>query len=168
MEEAKNWNAIEVLTLKNRLFLIEINGMVNLGEIKKSLNDNVKSDTYKMIGTCKECMENTKLLEEILEFFPKYEEVWDIPKNDADGWEEYKFVDDAGRSYMQMGRDKKYRRVSGANYINYGIPVDVMEYFPLTSAVDSLITLLRKNNIYTHMSDYLILKQLNYEPIIEE
>jgi tetrahydromethanopterin S-methyltransferase subunit H len=161
----KKWNPVEILTLKNRLIVIEINQNVNVDEIKKMGETDLE---YKVIGTCKECMENTDLLNEVLEFFPKYEEVFDIPKNDPDGWEPFKFIDESGRNYTQMGRDKKYRRVCGSNYINYGIPSDVMEYFPLTSVIDSFITLLRKNGIYTTLNDYLILKQLNYEPIIEE
>jgi hypothetical protein len=162
----EKWNAVEVLTLKNRLILIELNQSVNINDVE-NLKEIINGE-YKLIGTCRECMEKNELLNEILEFFPKYDEVFDIPKNDSDGWEEYKFIDDSGRSYMQMGRDRKYRRVSGSLYINYGIPSDVMEYFPLTSVIDSFITLLRKNGIYTTLNDYLILKQLNYEPIIEE
>ena len=63
---------------------------------------------------------------------------------------------------------KKVGKSFRSHYINYGIPPDVMEYFPLTSAVDSFITVLRKNGIYLQTNDYIILKQLNYERPTEE
>jgi hypothetical protein len=176
----KIWNPIEVYTLTNRLLLIELEKPVaNLkidtvwGKVlgdERILFEFNQGDAvnYKLIGTINECRENGELLHEVIEVFPKYEEIWDIPKNDQEGWEKFPFVDESGRAYKQMGREFKYRRVSGSHYINYGIPPDVMEYFPLTSAVDSFITVLRKNGIYLQTNDYIILKQLNYERPTEE
>jgi hypothetical protein len=176
----KIWEPIEVLTIKNRLLIVEMGTlMVDIkidyawdkvigdGNIIFEFNKNESKD-YKLIGTLRQCMNNPELLDSVVEKLPKYEEVWDIPKKDPDGWEEFLFIDDIGRPYRQMGREKKYRRLVGFNYINYGIPSDVIEYFPLSSAIDSFITLLRKNGIYQQANDFLILKQLNYEPILEE
>jgi hypothetical protein len=176
----KIWEPIEILTIKNRFLLVEMDLPRNdikidyswdkvIGDGNIIFEFNIaEAKNYKLIGTLKQCMENPDLLNDIIEKLPKYEEAWDIPKNDPKGWEEFLFVDDVGRSYKQMGREKKYRRLSGFNYINYGIPSDVIEYFPLTSSIDSFITLLRKNGIYMSSNDYLILKQLNYEPSNEE
>lgn len=170
------WNPIEVYTIKNKLLLIEIDSprenitmdhawgkITSDGNILFEFNPG-ESKNYKLMGTATQCGENPELLNEVIEKLPKYEETWDIPKRDPDGWEEFNFIDDSGRPYKQMGREKKYRRLSGFNYINYGIPPDVIEYFPLTSPLDSFITLMRKNNLYIQTNDYIILKQLNYEP----
>jgi hypothetical protein len=46
----------------------------------------VKND-YKLIGTVKQCMETPEMLDGVIERLPKYEEVWDKPKKDPDGWE---------------------------------------------------------------------------------
>ncbi len=181
MEDLKKiWEPIEVLTIKNRLLVVEMDlprvdikidyawdKVIGDGNILFEFNKN-EANNYRLIGTVKQCMDNPELLDSVIERLPKYEEVWDIPKKDPDGWEEFLFVDDSGRSYRQMGREKKYRRLAGFNYINYGIPADVIEYFPLNSPVDSFITLLRRNGVYLQSNDFLILKQLNYEPGNEE
>jgi hypothetical protein len=182
MEDLKKiWNPIEIYTIKNKLVLIELDTpksnvkidygwdkIIGDGEIVFEFNPG-ESKNYKLIGTVKDCADDQTLLDGVIERLPKYEEVWDIPKKDPDGWEEFAFVDDTtGRSYKQMGREKKYRRLSGFNYINYGIPSDVIEYFPLTNPLDSFITLLRKNGLYMQTNDFIILKELNYEPVIEE
>jgi hypothetical protein len=177
MEDLKKiWNPIEVYTIKNRLLLIELDTprvdvrldyswdkIISDGNIVFEFNPG-ESKNYKLIGTVRGCTENPELLDDVIEKLPKYEEVWDIPKRDPEGWEEFVFVDEvSGRAYKQMGREKKYRRLAGFNYINYGIPADVIEYFPLTSVVDSFITLIRKNGIYLQTNDFIILKQINYE-----
>jgi hypothetical protein len=181
MEDLKKiWEPIEILTIKNRLMVVEMDTprvdikidyawdkVIGDGNIIFEFNKK-EADNYKLIGTVKQCMENPELLDSVIERLPKYEEVWDIPKKDPNGWEEFIFIDDSGRSYKQMGREKKYRRLAGFNYINYGIPADVIEYFPLTNPIDSFITLLRKNGIYMQLNDFIILKQLNYEPGNEE
>ena len=181
MEDLKKiWNPIEVYTIKNKLLLVEMeipraeikldyswDKVIGDGNIVFEFNQD-ESKNYKLIGTVRQCSETPELLNEVIERLPKYEEAWDIPKRDPEGWEEFLFVDDSGRSYRQMGREKKYRRLAGFNYINYGIPSDVIEYFPLTSPVDSFITLLRKNGIYMQTNDFIILKQMNYEPTEEE
>ena len=137
------------------------------GRIVFEFNKN-ESKGYKLIGTVKQCMETPELLHDILETIPKYQETYDIPKNDPEGWEKIPFVDPSGRSYKQMGRDFMYRKKIGEHYINYGIPHDVMEYFPLNSAVDSFVTVTRRAGLFIQGKDYLILKDLNYIPPVEE
>jgi hypothetical protein len=67
-----------------------------------------------------------------------------------------------------MGRDFMYRKKIGELYINYGIPNDVMEYFPLNSPVDSFITVTRRAGLFVQGKDYLILKDLKYVAPVEE
>lgn len=181
MDDLKQiWKPIEVLTLKNRLFLIELEQPA--AEIKMDISwDKVLADNrivfefnkgeaknFKLIGSVKQCMENPELLSDALDTIPKYFETFDIPKNDPEGWEKISFVDPTGRAYKQMGRDFKYRKKIGEQYINYGIPTDVMEYFPLNSAVDSLITLTRKVGLFIQTNDYIIIKDLKYVAPVEE
>jgi len=181
MEDLKKiWEPIEAFTLSNRILMVELENPVNEikidsawdkvladGRIVFEFNKN-ESKGYKLIGTVKQCMETPELLHDILETIPKYQETYDIPKNDPDGWEKIPFVDPSGRSYKQMGRDFMYRKKIGEHYINYGIPHDVMEYFPLNSAVDSFVTVTRRAGLFIQGKDYLIVKDLNYIPPVEE
>lgn len=181
MEDLKKiWEPIEILTNKNKFLVIELAGdeseiHIDYAWDKIIADDNIifefnkgESKNYKLIGTIKECLENPEILVDVVDGLPKYEEVWDLPKDDLADWEEVNFIDDFGRPYIVMGREKKYRRVIGFNFINYGIPSDVIEYFPLSSPLDSFITLLRKNGLHIQSNDFLILKELNYAPKIEE
>lgn len=168
------WKPIEIYTLERRILLIELQKTYNNiiidhtwdkilgdGDILFEFNPG-ESKEYSLIGTYKQCYEDPTLLNNVLDILPKYDEVWDIPSNDPDGWEKIEFIDDNGRQYKQRGRELKYRRRSGEQYINYGIPLDVMEYFPLNSAQDSFVTLLRKYGIFMSNNDYIILKDLIY------
>lgn len=181
MDQKKIWEPIEVLTINNRLLFIELeNNYQNITidyNWDKILGDsNIifefnpgESKEYKLIGTVNQCQETPELLNGVIEVLPKYEEVWVIPEKDNQGWVEFEFIDDTGRKFKQMGRDKKYRRIIGEYYINYNIPYDVIEYFPLNSATDSLITLMRKNGIHQYpVKDYLIIKEINFKPEIIE
>jgi len=168
------WKPIEVYTLEKRLLLIELNSnyksitidhswgkVIGDGEILFEFNPG-ESKEYSLIGTYKDFYENPELLDDILETLPKYEETFILPENDLDGWEKIEFVQENGREYKIMGKSFKYRRKIGNLYINYGIPLDVMEYFPLTSPQDSFVTLLRKYGIYMSNNNYIILKDLIY------
>ena len=61
-----------------------------------------------------------------------------------------------------------YRKKIGEQYINYGIPNDVMDYFPLNSAVDSFVTVTRRAGLFIQGKDYLILKDMSYTPPVDE
>ena len=181
MEDLKHiWQPIEAFTLTNRLFLVELEQPVN--ELKldtawdKVLGDGRivfefnkgEAKNFKVIGSVKQCMENPELLNDVLETIPKYQEIYEIPKNDPEGWEKVPFIDTSGRGYKQMGRDFMYRKKIGELYINYGIPNDVMEYFPLNSPVDSFITVTRRAGLFVQGKDFLILKDLKYVAPVEE
>lgn len=181
MEDLKKiWEPVEAYTLKNRLILVELEHPVNdikidfawdkvLGDGRIVFEFNKgESKNYQLIGSVKQCMENTELLDTVLETIPKYQETYDIPKNDPEGWEKIPFVDPSGRPYKQMGRDFMYRKKIGELYINYGIPTDVMEYFPLSSIIDSFITITRRAGLFIQNKDYIILKDLKYTPPVEE
>lgn len=181
MEDLKKiWQPIEAFTLTNRLLLVELDNLVNdlkidtawdkvLGDGRIVFEFNKgEAKNFKLIGSVKQCMETPELLNDILETIPKYQETYDIPRNDPEGWEKIPFVDPSGRSYKQMGRDFMYRKKIGEQYINYGIPADVMDYFPLNSAVDSFVTVTRKSGLFIQGNDYIILKDLTYTPPTEE
>lgn len=176
----KIWNPIEIFTNSSKLLLVEMQSkksdikidyawgkVIGDGEILFEFNLN-EATNYSLLGTIKGCIENPEILESFLDKLPKYEECWDIPNGDKDGWEAFAFVDEMGKGYKQMGRDMKYRRIIGYQYINYGIPKDVMEYFPLQNPVDSFITLLRGVGIYPQNNDFFILKDLKYEVVSGE
>ena len=176
----KIWNPIEVFTLRNKLIFIKLENNINNFVIDtvwdKILGDgNIifefnpgEAKEYTLIGTTKECVENSDLLDSIIESTPKYEEVWDIPNNDKDGWEKVFFIDNAGKPYKLMNREFKYRKLSGKNYIHYGMPIDVRGDIPLNSAMDSFTTLLRSVGLYQYTDNYIILKHINYVTEIKD
>lgn len=169
------WQPIELLTVKNRLLLIRLENKVNSlhldpqwekvmgdGQILFEFNPG-EAKEFELIGTVKECMENPALLETILETTPKFEESWEVPR-DLTGWEKVTFVDANNKPYKLMNKDCNYRREVGKNYIHYGLPADVRDDLPLSSAVDSFTTLLRPKGIYAYTEDYIILKHKTYVP----
>lgn len=174
-EDNINPALIVLNTLNSRVLLVELLNNFNKIHIDYSWDKIIGDDNiifefdkgmsvdYELVGTYKECLDNPDLLSKVIDKLPNYIEVMDIPNNDPYNWEVVDFLDDFGKPFKYMGRNKKYRKIFGYNYPNYNIPQDVMDNFPLSNQFDSFMTLLRKNNIYTVNKDYLILKQLNYE-----
>ncbi len=168
----KTWSPIEVLTLKGKLIFIEIprdfldiridhtwGKIIGDGNTLFEFNQS-ESKNYQLIGTIKQCQENPAMLNGVLDTIPLYEESFNIPIDNTEGWVEFKFIDESGRPYKERGRDFKYRKIIGEQYINYGLPLDVMEMFPLNSILDSFKTLLVRNKLFLSKNDFIILNTL--------
>lgn len=165
------WNPIHIKTGVAELILIELSKKYDtivmdygwgkiLGddEIIFEFNPN-EINNYTKIGTLHECYENDDLLINLVDSKPTFEELFETPTDDIDTWEKVNFTDENGKKYLVRGKEFSYRKQNGQQYVNYGIPEDVQEYFLLNDPIDSFITLLRSKNIHQSNIDYLILSK---------